>query len=54
VLWTGLILLSTGTSGGGGCWDHGDEPRVPQIIWEFVNSLATAGFSRRAQLHGDS
>jgi hypothetical protein len=53
VVWTGLIWLRIVTSGGllrTRLWTFG----FHKNSWKFLSSCASAGFSRKAQLHGVS
>jgi hypothetical protein len=52
VVWTELIWLSIGASGFS-C-EQGNELSSSIKFWEVLESCATDGFSRRAELHGVS
>jgi hypothetical protein len=51
MVWIGLMWLRIGTSGGGGSYEHGNEPPGSIKCWKFLSSCTIGWFSRRVQLH---
>jgi hypothetical protein len=49
-IWTGLIWLRIGTSGGH-LWTRLWTFRFHKLLRSFLSSCTTGGFSRRTQLH---